>query len=95
MKRWLRVLIAVGAGFGIAMLIMTMAIYFGYTHAYASGGALYDVRILGIKIYELALDGEKYSGVSIGENMGIFCGICMAAAVIVEELIAHRKSGTQ
>lgn len=37
------------------------------------------------------LAGNKYSGKSVGTNMGAVCGICMAATVVLEELIHIRK----
>lgn len=91
MKSWLRILIAMGIGFAAGMLVMTVVIYFGYTHAYASGGNAYDLRILGLRIYELTRVGSKYSGTSVGVNMGAFCGICMAGAAALEELIHWKR----
>lgn len=92
MKRSIRILIALAIGFGIAMLLMMVAIYFGYTHAYADGGMSYTVRLLGVQIYRLTLAGNKYSGKFVGTNMGAVCGICMAVAVALEELIRIRKN---
>lgn len=87
MKRWLRILITLAIGFGIAMLLMTVAIYFGYSHAYVDGGVSYTVRLFGLGIYELTQVGDRYSGASVGTNMGVVCGICMTAALVLEELI--------
>lgn len=91
MKTGLRIVIALAIGFGVAMLLMAIAIYLGYLKAYAGGDDAYPVKIVGITIYQLTLKNGEYAGTSDGLNMGIFSGICMAAAAALEELI--RKTG--
>lgn len=92
MKSGLRIVIALAIGFGVAMLLMAIAIYFGYLKAYAGGGDTYPVKLIGITIYHLTLDNGEYVGTSAGPNMGAFSGICMGIAVILEELI-HKARG--
>ena len=45
MKRKIKILIALIVGFALAMLLMSVAIYFGYTNAYST-----DVNTLTVKI---------------------------------------------
>ena len=80
MKRKIKILIALIVGFALAMLLMSVAIYFGYTNAYSTDVNTLTVKILGIPIYELT---EVY--------MGAVCGICMAISVIAEELISKAR----
>lgn len=91
MKKSVRILLALAIGFAVAMLLMTVAIFFGYTKAYNTGEAAAVVKILGIPIYELTKSGSEYIGQSKGIFMGAFCGICMAVAVAAEQLIGKIK----
>ena len=88
MKRKIKILIALIVGFALAMLLMSVAIYFGYTNAYSTDVNTLTVKILGIPIYELTKSGTEYIGKSIEVYMGAVCGICMAISVIAEELIS-------
>ena len=81
-----RILIAFIIGFVIAMLLMSVKIYFGFTNAYSTNINALTVKILGIPIYELTKSGSEYFGKSIGTHMGAICGICMALSVIIEEI---------
>ena len=78
MKRKIKILIALIVGFALAMLLMSVAIYFGYTNAYSTDVNTLTVKILGIPIYELTKSGTEYIGKSIEVYMGAVCGICMA-----------------
>lgn len=89
MKKKIKILIALIVGFALAMLLMSVAIYFGYTNAYSTDVNTLTVKILGIPIYELTKSGTEYIGKSIGVYMGAVCGICMALSVIAEELIGN------
>ena len=100
MKRKIKILIALIVGFALAMLLMSVAIYFGYTNAYSTDVNTLTVKILvntltvkilGISIYELTKSGTEYIGKSIGVYMGAVCGICMAISVIAEELISKAR----
>ena len=86
MKMKNRILIALAVGFVIAMLLMSVKIYFGFTNAYSTNINVLTVKILGIPIYELTKSGSEYIGKSIGTHMGAICGICMALSVIIEEI---------
>ena len=86
MKMKNRILIALAVGFVIAMLLMSVKIYFGFTNAYSTNINVLTVKILGVPIYELTKSGTEYFGKSIGIHMGAVCGICMALSVIIEEL---------
>lgn len=89
MKRRTKRILALAAGFAIAMILMSIAIYFGYTGAYRTGGALFTVRLCGLPIYDLTWTGDAYAGASRGPYMGLVCGVCMIAA-LAAELIAER-----
>ena len=86
MKMHIRILIALAIGFVIAMLLMSVKIYFGFTNAYSTNVNALTVKILGIPIYELIKSGTEYYGKSSGIYMGIVCGICMTLSVIIEEI---------
>lgn len=77
--------------FVIAMIIMSIAIYFGYTTAYNTEVEGQSVRLLGIPIYPLSRTGEEYVGVSNGMNMGIFCDLCRVTAVAIKTIIDRMK----
>lgn len=66
MKKKIKILIALIVGFALAMLLMSVAIYFGYTNAYSTDVNTLTVKILGIPIYELTKSGTEYIGKSIG-----------------------------
>lgn len=71
------------------MLIMAIAIFFGYTKAYSTDAETSLVRLIGIPIYELTKSGSEYIGESKGIFMGIVCGVCMALSIAIEEMIGH------
>jgi hypothetical protein len=91
-NRIIPLIVAIAVGFGLAMLAMSVAIYFGYTEAYASGVDSLNVPLFGLDIYTLTKTGEEYSGASVGQNMGVICAGFTAAAVLVEQIII-RVSG--
>ena len=91
MKKKIKILIALIVGFVLAMLLMSVAIYFGFTNAYSTNVNALTVKILGIPIYELTKSGTEYIGKSIGTYMGAVCGIFMALSVIAEELISKAR----
>lgn len=73
MKKSIRIIITLVVGFVIAIVLMSIAIYFGYSDAYAQGGLEHVVNVLGLDIYHLKLNGNDYVGVSNGPAMGKFC----------------------
>ena len=81
-----RILIALAVGFIIAMLLMSVKIYFGFTNAYSTNINVITVKIFGIPIYELTKSGTEYFGKSRGIYMGAVCGLCMILSVIIEEI---------
>ena len=81
-----RILIALAVGFVIAMLLMSVKIYFGFTNAYSTNINVITVKIFGIPIYELTKSGTEYFGKSRGIYMGAVCGLCMILSVIIEEI---------
>lgn len=91
MKKKIKILIALIVGFALAMLLMSVVIYFGYTNAYSTNVDTLTVKILGMPIYELTKSGTEYVGKTIGIHMGIVCGICMAISVIAGEIISKVK----
>ena len=91
MKKKIKILLALIVGFALAMLLMSVAIYFGFTNAYSTDVNALTVKILGIPIYELTKSGTEYICKSIGIHMGAVCGICMALSVIAEELISKAR----
>ena len=91
MKMKNRILIALAVGYVIAILLMSVKIYFGFTNAYSTNINVLTVKILGIPIYELTKSGSEYFGKSIGTHMGAICGICMALSVIIEEIFFKVK----
>ena len=86
MKMINRILIALAVGFIIAMLLMSVKIYFGFTNAYSTNINVITVKIFGIPIYELTKSGTEYFGKSRGIYMGAVCGLCMILSVIIEEI---------
>ena len=86
MKMINRILIALAVGFVIAMLLMSVKIYFGFTNAYSTNINVITVKIFGIPIYELTKSGTEYFGKSRGIYMGAVCGLCMILSVIIEEI---------
>ena len=70
MKKKVKILIALIVGFALAMLLMSVAIYFGFTNAYSANVNALTVKILGMPIYELTKSGTEYIGKSIGIYMG-------------------------
>ena len=86
MKMKNRILIALAVGYVIAILLMSVKIYFGFTNAYSTNINVLTVKILGIPIYELTKSGTEYFAKSIGIHMGAVCGLCMTLSVIIEEI---------
>lgn len=80
-------IIAMAAGFGLAMAAMAAVIYFGYTDAYASGTESLNVSLYGLDIYTLTKEGAAYTGASVGQNMGIICAAYVAVTVLIEQII--------
>ncbi|NMA84636.1 MAG: LlsX family protein [Epulopiscium sp.] len=87
MKRRTKVIIALVIGFAVAMILMSIAIYFGYTKAYNSGVESHVVKLFGIPIYELTKTGSEYSGTTLGAYMGLVCGIFMVLSLAIEASI--------
>ena len=83
MKRKTKIILALIIGFVFAMVVMTIAIYFGYVSV--------TVKALGIPIYELKKRGTDYIGISKGMFMGLFCGIFMVLAVAIEIIVEKIK----
>lgn len=91
MKKHVKITIALVGGFLVAMLLMTIAIFIGYTQAYNTGIEASIVRLVGIPIYTLTKSGSKYLGQSQGSYMGLVCGICMLLGAAIEEIIGRMK----
>lgn len=91
MKKKIKIIVELVIGFAVAMILMSVVIYFGYINAYSTSVDTLTVKILGIPIYELTKSGTKYVGKTIGINMGVVCGICMFLSVIAEKLISRVK----
>ena len=66
MKKKIQILIALIVGFALAMLLMSVAIYFGFTNAYSTNVNALTVKILGVPIYELTKSRTEYIGKSLG-----------------------------
>lgn len=88
-KKNIRIMIALTMGFVLAMICMSIAIYYGYTKAYRTDVSALTVRMLGILIYQLTQTGAKYAGSPMGPYMGAVCGIFMILSVCVEETIRN------
>ncbi len=91
MKKKMKIIAALIIGFVVAMILMSVVIYFSYVNAYSTNIDTLTVKILGMPIYELTKSGTKYIGTTIGIYMGVVCGICMLLSVIIEELISRVK----
>lgn len=91
MNKKIKIIIALVLGFIIAMILMGICIYFGYTKAYSTKVNALTVKIFKIPIYRIIKDESKYVGKSLGINMGIFCGIFMIISIFIEEIISHIK----
>lgn len=88
-KKNIRIMIALTMGFVLAMICMSIAIYYGYTKAYRTDVSALTVRMLDIPIYQLTQTGAKYAGSPMGPYMGAVCGIFMILSVCVEETIRN------
>ena len=89
MKKKIKIIVELVIGFAVAMILMSVVIYFGYINAYSTSVDTLTVKILGIPIYELTKSGTKYIGKTIEIYMGVVCGICMFLSAIAEELISR------
>lgn len=88
-KKWKHLIKALVIGFVVGSVIISIAIALGFSYAHSHDAGSYQVKLLGLVIYELTADKGSYRTVSIQANMGIVCGICMAIAVVVEMLWSH------
>lgn len=86
-KKVFALIIAIVIGFALAMLVMSVLIYFGYTDAYATNVESLNVSLFGMGIYTLTKAGEQYTGASIGQNMGMICAGYIIAAILMEQVI--------
>lgn len=78
-------------GFLIAMILMAIMIYFGYTEAYALNIEALTVKMMGIPIYELVKAGAEYTGTALGPNMGIICAVFILLSFCVSGVISAIK----
>lgn len=92
MKKMRKIILALIIGFVAAVIIMAVAIYFGYSKAYSLNSEFFTVRIIGIPIYQLSKIDAEYFGTSNGIFMGAFCGVCMIISMVVEEIISGFRS---
>lgn len=90
MKKKVKILIALVVGFAVAMLLMSVVIYFGYTNAYSTDVNALTVKILGIPIYELTKSGTKYVGKSIGIYMGQYVVFVCCSVLLLKNLSAKQ-----
>lgn len=88
MKKRVKIAIALAIGCLVALMLMSIVIYFGYTNAYRTSVDTLTVELFGFPIYELTKSGTAYVGKTIGVYMGAVCGICMLFSLIVEELVS-------
>ena len=79
-------------GFGLSMAIMAVMIYFGYTKAYSTNHDILDVKFFTLPIYILTNVDGKYTGESIGINMGIMSMAFAFAAILIERMIYVLRS---
>ena len=91
-KHSTRILISLGTGFILAMIVISMKIYFGYTYAYKSGVDGYMVKVFGISIYAIIRDGDIYLGTAIGKSIGLLYTIFMVCSTILQECITKIRS---
>ena len=68
MRKTARIILILIIGFVISMILMSAAIYFGYSNAYRLDVEQYTVKLLGISIYELTKAGTEYAGAAIGNT---------------------------
>ena len=92
MKKKIKILIALIVGFALAMLLMSVAIYFGYTNAYSTDVNTLIVKILGIPIYELTKSGTEYIGKSIGVYMGQYVVFVWQSVLLLKNLSAKQDT---
>lgn len=92
MKKKIKILIALIVGFALAMLLMSVAIYFGYTNAYSTDVNTLTVKILGIPIYELTKSGTEYIGKSIGVYMGQYVVFVWHSVLLLKNLSAKQDT---
>lgn len=87
MKKKAEMVLVLIIGFAVAMILMSAAIYFGYSNAYRLDVERYTVKFWGISIYELTRIGTEYAGAAIGKHMGLICGIFMALSFTIDMVI--------
>ena len=87
----IKIIVVLVIGFVVAIILMSVAIYFGDINVYSTSVDTLPVKIFGIPIYELTKSGTKYIGKTIEIYMGVVCGICMFFSAIAEELISRVK----
>lgn len=95
MKKKVKIILSLIIGFAVAMALMAVSIYFGYSKAYDIESAGYTVKLFGISIYQLTKAGSEYTGAAIGPNMGIICGIFMALGFAIEEVVDKLRNKNQ
>ncbi len=91
MKIFLKTAVPILIGFLIAMTLMAIMIYFGYTEAYVSNIETLTVKMVGIPIYELTKTGAEYTGTALGPNMGIICAVFILLSFCVGGVIGAIK----
>ncbi|MFQ7602306.1 MAG: DUF5963 family protein [Faecalimonas umbilicata] len=87
----IKIIVVLVIGFVVAIILISVAIYFGDINVYSTSVDTLPVKIFGIPIYELTKSGTKYIGKTIEIYMGVVCGICMFFSAIAEELISRVK----
>ena len=87
-----RIFISLGIGFILAMIVMSIKIYFGYAYAYKSGADGYMVKVFGIGIYALIRHGDIYLGTAMGKGIGLLCTIFMVCSMMVEQVVTKIRN---
>lgn len=92
MKKPVKIALSFIIGFAVAMILMSIAIYFGFSSACRTDAGQYTVRLLGISIYTITKSGTEYAGAAIGPHMGMVCGICMLSCFVIAQIICKPHS---
>ena len=86
MKRFKHLFTAGIIGFVVAMVVMSIAIFFGYTDAYETSVDSMYVKILGVPVFVLKKSGDSYVGRSLGPNMGAICLAFIFISIIIQTI---------
>lgn len=94
-KLFMRLMIEILVGIGISVVANLIAITFGYKHFYKAALDNYNVRFLGIKVFNIVKEGAKGVGTPNIQNMMLVGVMCSVILVVICEIIVNVKAKKQ